>query len=367
MTLGIGVVGCGAISESWFAGIARGEHIRAIACAARSMDSAHRAAATWGIDATDVATLLTRPDVDVVLILTPPASHFALAEQALRAGKHAYLEKPVTPTAEEARALIALSAATGRRVGCAPDTFLGAAHQAARAVIDVGGIGQPVGGALTLQDGGPNVWLATPEPLFAAGMGPVRDMAPYYLTHMVCLLGACRRVEATATHGPAVRTILSGPRAGVAFPVETPTSYAGTLTLASGAIVRFAFSWDEPDGRKAMEIAGTTATLSLPNPNWFGGEIVLTDKAGPEPRTIPLDGRRHGEPNHILARGDRVADYRGAGLDDMAAAILAGRPHRTDLTLAAHVLDIVEAILSSAATGRAEPVASDFTRPAPLD
>ncbi|MFB9278155.1 Gfo/Idh/MocA family protein [Cohnella cellulosilytica] len=59
--------------------------------------------------------LLDAP-IDAVLIATPPSSHFPLAAQAMRQGKHVMLEKPVTRTAEEAEQLLAIARMTGRTV-----------------------------------------------------------------------------------------------------------------------------------------------------------------------------------------------------------------------------------------------------------
>ena len=56
---------------------------------------------------TEVDELLARPTVDAVLIATPVATHYDLALRALRAGKHVFIEKPLTETAEQAEHLIA--------------------------------------------------------------------------------------------------------------------------------------------------------------------------------------------------------------------------------------------------------------------
>ncbi|RDA88799.1 hypothetical protein CP532_5527 [Ophiocordyceps camponoti-leonardi (nom. inval.)] len=57
----------------------------------------------------DADGLLTDADVDLVVVTTPPDSHFGLTKAALRAGKHVLTEKPFVPTAAEADQLIALA------------------------------------------------------------------------------------------------------------------------------------------------------------------------------------------------------------------------------------------------------------------
>lgn len=69
------------------------------------------------------AELLERIKPDVVHIVTPPASHTALALQAIRAGCHVYIEKPFTPTRADAEAIFAAAAEHGRLV-CAGHQYL---------------------------------------------------------------------------------------------------------------------------------------------------------------------------------------------------------------------------------------------------
>lgn len=55
---------------------------------------------------TDFRELLTDPAIDAIAIATPVNTHFELALAALKAGKHVWLEKPMTETAEQARMLL---------------------------------------------------------------------------------------------------------------------------------------------------------------------------------------------------------------------------------------------------------------------
>jgi predicted dehydrogenase len=92
--------------------------------------------------ADSAAALLTRDDVDAVLNLTIPAVHAEVSRAALGAGKHVYSEKPLAATREEADTILAdlggLRDGGGPRLGCAPDTVLGAGIQTARKAVDDG-------------------------------------------------------------------------------------------------------------------------------------------------------------------------------------------------------------------------------------
>ena len=84
--------------------------------------------------------------VDLVLNLTLPQAHVPVGLRAVDAAKHVYSEKPLGLSVAEAKSLLEAARSHGVRIGCAPDTFLGAGQQTARQLIDQGAIGTPIGG-----------------------------------------------------------------------------------------------------------------------------------------------------------------------------------------------------------------------------
>ncbi len=270
------------------------------------------------------------------------------------AGKHVYSEKPLGTDFAEAAAFVAEAERRGLRVGCAPDTFLGGSHQAARAWIDAGHLGAPVGGTAFFMCPGHERWHPNPDFYYKAGGGPMLDMGPYYLTDLVNLLGPVARVAGMAPAPRPTRTITSAPRAGEVIEVEVPTHVAGSLQFRSGAVVSVITSFDVPGHRHLpIEIYGTEASLLVPDPNWFGGEVSALPKGG-EWTAVPVE----------LPWTD--ANYRSLGLADMAAAIVQGRPHRASGALALHVLEVMEAFGRSAESGQFVDIATCPERPAPL-
>src|SRR6185369_3585321 len=93
-----------------------------------------------------VAELLADPAIEIVVNLTVPKAHVEVGLQAVAAGKHVHSEKPLGVTVAEARKLVEAARARGVRIGAAPDTFLGGAHQTCRKLVDEGRIGTPVAG-----------------------------------------------------------------------------------------------------------------------------------------------------------------------------------------------------------------------------
>ena len=101
-------------------------------------------------------------------------------------------EKPITVEAAHAAKLVAEADKRGLRIGCAPDTFLGAGGRLAREIIDSGKIGKVLSGTCFLMSHGMEHWHPDPTFFFKPGGGPILDMGPYYFAALVNLLGADR-------------------------------------------------------------------------------------------------------------------------------------------------------------------------------
>jgi predicted dehydrogenase len=344
---GIGIIGCGNISAAYLklAPLFKLLDVRAVADI--DPDAAKTRAAEFGVRAETVAGLLAADDVEIIVNLTIPVAHFAVTKSILEAGKHAYSEKPYVLSLEDGEALRALATEKGLRVGSAPDTFLGGAHQLARAALDEAKIGRVLGGTCHVMSRGMEAWHPNPDFFFQPGGGPILDLGPYYITNLVQLIGPVKSVSAAATASFSTRMIGNGPREGETVPVATPTNIHAILEFASGAIVTLGASWDVSAHRhENMELYGSAGSLYLPDPNFFGGEVLL---AKAEDKALELDARDHPfSVNNTQDNQDtQRANYRCAGLADMATAIAEGRAHRCSLELATHVVEVMTGILDA--------------------
>ncbi len=363
--IGVGIIGCGNISTAYLrlAPLFKSLEVRSVADIDTAAADAQ--AAKFGVRAEPVADLIKAGDIDMVVNLTVPNAHFEVSRQVLDGGKHVYSEKPFVLTLEEGAALRELAAQKNLRVGSAPDTFLGGAHQLARVSIDTGKIGKVIGGTAHVMSHGMEAWHPNPDFFFQPGGGPVLDLGPYYVTNLVQLLGPVRAVTAMSAASFATRTIGSGPRKGEEVPVGTPTNIHAILEFASGALVTLAASWDVWAHRHGnMELYGETGSLYLPDPNFFGGDVTLVP-AGRDPVPLSWDhpfGRANTEDNSGTPR----ANYRAAGLAEMATAIAEGRAHRAGLDLALHVVDVLTSILKSGETRGWVELSTTCDRPAAL-
>ncbi|GAA2138603.1 Gfo/Idh/MocA family oxidoreductase [Streptomyces synnematoformans] len=352
--LGIAVVGCGTISDQYLTNLTAFPDLRVLFCADLDTERAAAQAAAYGVPAHGTAAdALAHPGVELVVNLTVPAAHHEVAAAAIDAGKHVWNEKPLTLDPATGAELVARAARAGVRLGCAPDTFLGAGLQTARRLLDDGAIGAPLSGLALMQTPGPESWHPSPEFLFRRGGGPLFDVGPYYLTCLATLFGPAERVAAVARTGRESRVIGSGPKAGTEFAVEVPTHVAALLDYAAGPAASLVVSFDSPLNRQGwVEITGTEATLALPDPNRFDGALRLR-KAGADEWT------------EIEAKGATAG--RGMGALDMARALAAGEPHRASGELAQHVLETMAAIERSARAGEFAAVGgTGFTLPPAL-
>jgi predicted dehydrogenase len=346
----VGIVGCGVISRQYAASAKAFDSFELVACADLDRSQAEALAEAHDLRVASVDELIGDPSIDVVLNLTPPGAHVSVIRACLAAGKHIYTEKPLATETADAAKLVAEAERLGLRIGCAPDTFLGSAYQAGRALLDAGAIGEPLSVSAAVLVGGQETWHPNPDIFFADGAGPLLDMGPYYLTAIVSLLGPVARVAGFASTRTRERTIQIGPRAGEQFGVGTPSHTTAAMELESGVTANLVASF-ETNGQYVcdLEIHGTDGVISFPDPNSFDGPVRMRR------------GREGWQDVPFVARGDR--DTRGIGLHELVEAIAAGRPERASGSLGLHVVDVARGILLSAAENRIVEIDSRAPQP----
>ena len=285
----IGIIGCGNISGIYLKAPQVFPILELIACADLEMSRAQAKADEFNLQALSVDELLAHPEIEIIINLTIPAAHAEVAEAAVARGKSVYSEKPLALRTDDGRNLLAHAAQAGVRVGGAPDTFLGAGLQTCRKLIDDGWIGEPVAATAFMMSHGHEHWHPSPEFYYQYGGGPMFDMGPYYLTALVALLGPVARVTgATRTTFP-TRTITSQPKYGQTIQVEVPTHVVGVLDFAAGPIATIITTFDVWSAElPRLEIYGTRGTLSVPDPNTFGGPVRVRLAGSNEWQEVPM-------------------------------------------------------------------------------
>jgi len=349
---GVGLIGAGNISNQYLKNLTTFPDVEVRFVADLDTDRAAAQAEAYGIPRSGpVAELLADDEIEVVVNLTVPAVHVEVAQQALAAGKHVWSEKPFALDRDSGAALLAAARSAGRRVATAPDTFLGAGIQSSLRLIADGGVGRAHGALTLLQSPGPESWHPNPAFLFDVGAGPLFDIGPYYITALVQFFGPVAQVHAVTSRARAERVVGSGPLAGQSFPVNVPTHVATLLEFASGQTAQSIFSFDSKLRRTQFEITADDATLTVPDPNAFAGDLVIT-RGKDEQETVACEGAAAG---------------RGTGVVELVRAIRADVPERASGELAFHVVDVMQSIIEAGERRESVRPASTVTAPPPLD
>ena len=351
--MNIGVIGAGAISDIYLKNMStRFPGLRVTSVSARHIENARKKADLYGIRAVTVEEMLADPDTEMVVILTPVDTHAGLIRDALNAGKHVYCEKTIAETASEAFALLDLAKEKGRYLGCAPDTFLGSSLQTARKLIDSGKIGTVHSFSVSVNRS--NDFLTALFPfLRLPGAGALRD----FVTALVALLGPVDTVAAFCETPYPSRVGKFPQFSNYGQETSTPNEsiVSAIVRMKNGITGTIHENNESVIGEQCLfYLYGTDGILRLGNPNNFGDAITCYP---PDPRTAPE------EITPDLPFGE---NSRGVGPAEMASAILHGEEARTDACLAAHVLEVLEAMEKSSAAGSCVAVRSEAKRPLPL-
>ncbi|MDA1190819.1 MAG: Gfo/Idh/MocA family oxidoreductase [Candidatus Poribacteria bacterium] len=349
--MNIGIIGCGNISRAYFNGAKNTDLLTIKACADMRLEAAKERAEQYGVEALSVEELLADPEIELVVNLTIPRAHVEVGLQCLEAGKHTYSEKPFGVDIESGKRLVDKGRETGLRVGCAPDTFLGAGVQTSRKAVDEGAIGRPIAGTAFMCGHGHESWHPNPAFYYDLGGGPMLDMGPYYVTALVNILGPVKRVAAVTTKAFNERLATSDGAKGQVLPVHVTTHLAGTIEFVNGCIVTMIMSFDMwRHALPCIELYGTEGSIKVPDPNGFGGDVRVAKSRG-EWESVEL-----AFPNNA----------RMIGVIDMVQAIKSGRPHRVSGDLAYHVLEVMTAFDRSSESGEHIVMQSTVARPAAM-
>ena len=350
----VGIIGCGNISGIYFQAGKTFDILNIVGAADLVRERAEARAEEFGAKAMTVEGMLSDPDIEIIMNLTIPNAHASVAMAALQAGKCVHNEKPLAITREDGKKMLSQAKSKGLRVGCAPDTFMGGGIQTCRKLIDDGWIGEPVAATAFMMCHGHEGWHPDPEFYYKAGGGPMFDMGPYYLTALVNLMGPVKRVTGSTRITFPKRVIGSEPKRGQVITVDVPTHVAGIMDFASGAVGTIITSFDVWAAElPRIEIYGSEGSLSVPDPNGFGGPVRIRKPGAKEWNEVPL--------THGYAENSR-----GIGVADMAYALRSGRPHRASGDLAYHVLDIMHAFHDASREGKHIELESHCERPAAL-
>ena len=296
-----------------------------------------------------VEEILADKSIEIVVNLTTPTAHYPVIKQLLAAGKHVYTEKVLAVELAHAAELVEMANAKGLYLGAAPDTFLGAAAQTARYVVESGMIGEVTSCYAVLnRDGGvfanPNSFTVKP------GGGIGFDVGIYYLTVLLSILGPVSEVSGVSKTLRAKRSLRTLEQYNDEFTINCENLMAATVQFANGPLGNMLFDGNSvfvlPEN-PAVAILGTNGIVYLSDPNRFGGDVKVLIKGNNEP--------------FVMQQSHPYTDEcRGLGVAEMAWSLRLGRKHRANKDMAFHALEVLHAIVKSSETKQFQQVRSTF-------
>ena len=347
--LHVAVVGCGNISGAY--GETMGAYPSVRIAGATDVERALSASFVkrfGGVDYPSLDDVLGDPAVDAIVNLTYPAVHAEVTTAALEAGKHVHSEKPLAVDYQSARGLVELAAARGLRLSCSPITFLGEAQETMWRLVEDGAVGTVRVAYAEVNWSRIESWHPRPEPFYR--IGPFADVGVYPLTILTAMFGPARRVTAYGKVVYPERTTT----AGEPFSPGAPDFGVAVVELESGTVVRLTanFYVGRHSKQSGIELHGDTGSVFLSSWQEFDAAVEVAPFGGSyEP--VPVVNAFPG------------TDW-GRALRELSDAIVTGRPHRATGAHAAHIVEVLDAIATSAEEGRAVDVTSSFAPPALL-
>ena len=136
--MNIGIIGCGAISNQYMIGLNKHNNdIEVTACADIDKNKADQFSKEYNTKTLSVDELILSDEIDIVVNLTPPLSHFEISYKSLKNAKHVFSEKPIALTIDEGKKLFSTMKENNVYLYSAPDTFLGPAFKKAQELLQV--------------------------------------------------------------------------------------------------------------------------------------------------------------------------------------------------------------------------------------
>ena len=279
--IGVGIVGCGRISDLHELGYRGRQDAQILAVCDTNRKRAKAQANRWGVNQvyTDYTELLNNPQIDLVELLVPHHLHCPLTIQGAQAGKHVSVQKPMALSAAEANQMIEAS----QKAGVVLRVYENFVHyepvRKAKAIIEAGEIGKPVMLRMHINTGTSpggwkipiSAWLWRFNEKKSGGGELVFDHGYHLFSVAFHLMGQARRVSAWIDRTPVAPGVFVDAPATIMMQFKGERSY-GVFDIAHTPGIVMQSKYYSDDDR--LEVVGekgnllinryTTKTLDLP-------------------------------------------------------------------------------------------------------
>jgi UDP-N-acetylglucosamine 3-dehydrogenase len=335
----VAIAGAGAITErAHIPALAGVTDTQIVAIQTRTAAKAERIARTLAPDDAsrpkiyfDFDEMLARERPDAVGIFTPNHLHCEFTVKALEAGAHVLVEKPMAPTAAEARKMVNAAAKAGRVLMVAMQRRFGGIERAIKDALTSGAIGQPNFIRARLSHGGPQFW-APGQKWFTtaseAGGGAMLDLGVHVADLAIWFMGEIASV--------------SGQVGILAKQIEVDDTGAMLLHFKSGALGVVEASWSSMPPLSAIEIYGSEGRVMAGSPR--NDISILKADGSPAPGFSREDVMSRFDPHDLLAPSRALAENFIAAIQGRAKPV----PDGND---GLRAVEAIEACYRSSRTG----------------
>ena len=294
----------------------------------------------WGIPEyfSTYQDLCHSSDLDLVVILTSSKHHAPIAHEALLAGKHVLVEKPMALSLDKARELVTAARNSPAYLVCAPFVTLSPTFQIIRERVVAGDIGKVSLARARYGWSGPD-WS---DWFFRPGSGPILDLAVYNITSLTGILGPAKRVMAMTGTVQSERLVNGNP---IKVDVEDNAQILLDFGDAVFAVVTSGFTMQKYQS-PAFELYGTSGTIQMLGDDWAPeGYELWQNSVGAWQKYYETD------PHWQWTEG----------LKHLVECIQKGEQPAVTAEHAYHVLEIMLAAQVSGRTGQAQEIESTFS------
>jgi predicted dehydrogenase len=274
----IAIIGCGYVADHYMATLPLHSNLELVGVSDLKMSRAHAVADFYGTKAyASTEELINDPQVELVVNLTNPESHYAVIKASLLAGKHVYSEKPLTLDLETSRELIELAENQGLLLSCAPCNSLSDTVQTLWKAVRDGAVGRTQLVYAEFDDNPiylmhPEQWASrtgAPWPyLNEYASGCTLEHAGYHLTWLAAIFGPAETVTAFSS-------CLVPDKTDVPYePADTPDFSVACIVFRSGVVARLTCSIVAPLNHK-MTIIGNEGVLTTDTYRHYRSPVYL--------------------------------------------------------------------------------------------
>lgn len=276
--------------------------------------------------------LLADPAIEAVILPTPHFLHHAQTIQALAAGKHVFVEKPLATTLEQGAEMLAKAEQAGRVVAVGHQGRHTGGIRKVKAMLAAGELGEVA--AVVVVQGYPHFLFQKENDWRNAAHlipgGQLDELGVHYFEVLQFLFGPVRQTAGFLRRNP---------------PEAPPGTATASLRFADGLVASYT-TYATSVGISRMTIYGTKGALEL---NRMGQDLSFWQPVS-DMATARLGGL---PPQPFVAEGPYLLTTAlTAELEDFAAAIREGRPPQVGIRESLSTLHISRAIMQSAETGR---------------